>query len=84
MFPGGVGGSGVRSLPYGGSVGDFVLASSASSPHQQVQSRARSSRVIDDHNGPTSLSRFSKSDSATSFDDTLGLDLHLSLAPAGP
>ncbi|KAB5544782.1 hypothetical protein DKX38_012894 [Salix brachista] len=83
VFPGGVGGRGVRSLPYGGGVGDFGLASSASSPQQQVQSRARSSRVIDDHNGPTSLSRFSKSDSGPSFDDTLGLDLHLSLAPAG-
>ncbi|KAJ6318333.1 hypothetical protein OIU76_013799 [Salix suchowensis] len=63
--------------------GDFGLASSASSPQQQVQSRARSSRVIDDHNGPTSLTRFSKSDSGPSLDDTLGLDLHLSLAPAG-
>ncbi|XP_054775745.1 zinc finger protein GIS3-like [Prosopis cineraria] len=33
--------------------------------------------------GP-SLSRFSKGDAGPSFDDPLGLDLHLSLAPAAP
>ncbi|CAL1408519.1 unnamed protein product [Linum trigynum] len=34
--------------------------------------------------GPTSLSRFSRGEGGPSFDDSLGLDLHLSLAPAGP
>lgn len=33
---------------------------------------------------PTSLSRFSKVDGGTGFDDGPGLDLHLSLAPAAP
>ncbi|KAG6764213.1 hypothetical protein POTOM_031672 [Populus tomentosa] len=84
VFPRGVGGRGVGSLTYGGSVGDFGLASSGSGPYQQVQSRAHISRVIGDLNGPTSLSRFSKSDGGPSFDDKLSLDLHLSLSPAGP
>ncbi|CAK7326615.1 unnamed protein product [Dovyalis caffra] len=84
VFPNGVGGRGVGSLPYGGSVGDFGLSSSASGPHQQVQSRAHISMVVDDHNGPASLSRFSKGDGGPNIDDKLGLDLHLSLAPAGP
>lgn len=35
------------------------------------------------HNGP-SLSRFSRVEGGPSFDDALGLDLHLSLAPAAP
>ncbi|KAF5745250.1 Zinc finger protein 6 [Tripterygium wilfordii] len=54
--------------PYGGGVGD-------SSGSQRTLGR-----VVD---GP-SLSRFSKGDGGgPNFDETLGLDLHLSLAPAG-
>ncbi|KAJ6312574.1 hypothetical protein OIU77_014155 [Salix suchowensis] len=84
VFPSGVGGRGGGSLPYGDSAGDFGLSSGASGPHQQVQSRALFSRVVDYHNGPTSLSRFSIGDGGPTFDEKPGLDLHLSLAPAGP
>uniref|UniRef100_A0A2P2Q1S4 Uncharacterized protein n=1 Tax=Rhizophora mucronata TaxID=61149 RepID=A0A2P2Q1S4_RHIMU len=47
-----------------------------------MQNRAQHSR-IDGPRGPNSLSRFSKGDGGSSFDDSLGLDLHLSLAPSG-
>ena len=69
----GRGGSGM--LSYGGGVGD----SSAFSMGSQVV-QARTHNRVD---GP-SLSRFSKGDGGPSFDEALGLDLHLSLAPAAP
>lgn len=75
-----MGGRGVGGLPYGGGVGDLGLPGG---PQQQVQSRGHHGRGMDGYNGPTSLSRFSKGDGGPSFDDQLGLDLHLSLAPAG-
>lgn len=84
VFPSGVSGRGGGGLPYGDSVGDFGFSTSASGPHQQLQSRAHFSSVVDDHSGPTSLSRFSEGDDGPNFDEKLGLDLHLSLAPAGP
>ncbi len=59
-------------LSYGGGVGD----SSALTMGSQVRAHGR----VD---GP-SLSRFSKGDGGPTFDDALGLDLHLSLAPAAP
>ncbi|XP_031248205.1 zinc finger protein GIS3 [Pistacia vera] len=65
---------GAGGLAYGGRVGDLGVNMMGA----QVQSRAHG-RVVD---GP-SLSRFSKGDGGPSFDDVLGLDLHLSLAPAG-
>ncbi|KAJ8769735.1 hypothetical protein K2173_005941 [Erythroxylum novogranatense] len=83
VFPGGGGGGagggrGVVGLPYGGGVGDFSMSSGGS-----PQSRGHQNRV-EGHNGPASLSRFSKGEGGPTFDDALGLDLHLSLAPAGP
>lgn len=45
---------------------------------QQEHAEARGMEMSRD--GPTSLSRFSN---GPSFDDSVGLDLHLSLAPAG-
>lgn len=63
-------------LLYGGVVGDS--SSALSTMGSQVQARVHG-RV----DGP-SLSRFSKGDGGPNFDDALGLDLHLSLAPAAP
>ncbi|KAL5828265.1 hypothetical protein ACOSQ4_020062 [Xanthoceras sorbifolium] len=71
----GGGGGGAGGLPYVGRVADLGPNIGA----QMAQSKAHTS-VVD---GP-SLSRFSKGDGGPSFDDALGLDLHLSLAPAGP
>ncbi|KDP29441.1 hypothetical protein JCGZ_18362 [Jatropha curcas] len=71
----GFSGRGVVGLPYSGGVGDISF-----SGLPQVQSRPHSGRV----DGTTSLSRFSKGDGGPTFDEALGLDLHLSLAPAGP
>lgn len=71
------GGRGAGSLSYGGGVGDSALTTTMSS---QVQQQIR---VHSKDDGP-SLSRFSKGDGGPSFDDALGLDLHLSLAPAAP
>ncbi|XP_044489888.1 zinc finger protein GIS3 [Mangifera indica] len=65
---------GAGGLSYGARAGDL----SVNMMRAQVQSRAHG-RAVD---GP-SLSRFSKGDGGPSFDDKLGLDLHLSLAPAG-
>ncbi|OAY47271.1 zinc finger protein GIS3 [Manihot esculenta] len=82
---GGGGGSGygggrvVGGLPYSGGVGDM----SKSTGLQPVLNRAHTGRV-DELNGSASLSRFSKGDGGPTFDEALGLDLHLSLAPAGP
>lgn len=64
---------------YGGSVGD---SSSTLTMGSQSQVRAQFSGKVD---GPgPSLSRFTKGDNGPGFDDGLGLDLHLSLAPAAP
>ncbi|PON78654.1 Yin/yang transcription factor [Parasponia andersonii] len=81
VFPPGVngGGRGGGSLTYGGGVGDHSALTTVGSQVQVQQARAHNSRV----DGP-SLSRFSKGDGGPSFDDALGLDLHLSLAPAAP
>ncbi|KAK0574992.1 hypothetical protein LWI29_032213 [Acer saccharum] len=67
---------GAGGLPYGVRVGDLGPNMGA----QMAQSKAHTS-VVD---GPPSLSRFSRGDGGPSFDDALGLDLHLSLAPSGP
>ncbi|XWS22484.1 hypothetical protein CRYUN_Cryun29cG0039100 [Craigia yunnanensis] len=76
---GGGGGGGVgrgpAGVPYGGAVGDSSLGVG----QQVMHGRAHQVRAVA---GP-SLSRFSKRDDGHSFDDSLGLDLHLSLAPAG-
>ncbi|GLT43491.1 hypothetical protein SLA2020_174340 [Shorea laevis] len=72
---GGVG-RGAAGLPYGGGVGDSGFGVGP----PVMQGRAHHGRGVD---GP-SLSRFSKGDGGPSFDEALGLDLHLSLAPAGP
>ncbi|XP_062110099.1 zinc finger protein GIS3 [Humulus lupulus] len=69
------GGRGAASLSYSSGTGDSTLTMDS----QVQQSRAHNLRV----DGP-SLSRFSKGDGGPSFDDALGLDLHLSLAPAAP
>ncbi|KAB1205548.1 Zinc finger protein 6 [Morella rubra] len=62
-------------LSCAGAVGDSSALTMGS---QVVQARAHGRT-----DGP-SLSRFSKGDGGPSFDDALGLDLHLSLAPAAP
>ncbi|OWM86305.1 zinc finger protein GIS3-like [Punica granatum] len=69
---------GAAGLPYGGGAGESSSMTTVGS--HQVQSRANNGRVAVD--GP-SLSKFSKGNGGPSFDDSLGLDLHLSLAPAG-
>ncbi|CAI0552951.1 unnamed protein product [Linum tenue] len=66
---GGGGGRGGGGFLYGGGAGG-ELGLSGGSHHSP--------------DGPTSLSRFSRGEGGPSFDDSLGLDLHLSLAPAGP
>ncbi|XP_061346147.1 zinc finger protein GIS3-like [Gastrolobium bilobum] len=71
----GVKSAGAGMFPYVGVVGDSSTALST----MQVQARAHHAST----NGP-SLSRFSKGDGGPNFDDALGLDLHLSLAPAAP
>ena len=63
-------------LSYGGGVGDSSSALSTMGSH--VQTHRGHSRV----DGAT-MSGFSKGDVGPNFDDALGLDLHLSLAPAG-
>ena len=68
--------TGAGMLSYGGGVVDS--SSALSTMGSQVQARVHG-RV----DGP-SLSRFSKGDAGPNFDDALGLDLHLSLAPAAP
>ncbi|KAF4360801.1 zinc finger protein GIS3 [Cannabis sativa] len=73
-------GAGSVGLSYGSDVGDNSTLTMGSQVQQQQQhSRAHNLRV----DGP-SLSRFSKGDGGPNFDDALGLDLHLSLAPAAP
>lgn len=68
--------TGAGTLSYGGGVGDSSSAWSTMGSHVQAGAHRR----VD---GP-SLSRFSKGDGGPNFDDALGLDLHLSLAPAAP
>ncbi|EXB77520.1 Zinc finger protein 6 [Morus notabilis] len=75
------GGAGAGGFSYSGNVGDYNHNHhSALTMGSQVQQGRAHSRVVD---GP-SLSRFSKGNGGPSFDDSLGLDLHLSLAPAAP
>ncbi|KAL8157488.1 zinc finger protein GIS3-like [Apium graveolens] len=62
---------GAGSLPYSGSVVESTLVSVRPQLGQA-------------HNNGPSLSRFSRVEGGPSFDDALGLDLHLSLAPAAP
>ncbi|XP_045807524.1 zinc finger protein GIS3 [Trifolium pratense] len=69
----GVKSAGAGMFPCVGVVGDSTSTLST----MQVQARAHHVRM----DGPC-LSRFSKGDSGPNFDDALGLDLHLSLAPA--
>ncbi|KAF8399099.1 hypothetical protein HHK36_014965 [Tetracentron sinense] len=68
--------SGIRTAPgtpsYGAAVGESIGTTTAS-----LQVRTHSGVV-------PSLSRFSGGDGGPSFDDSFGLDLHLSLAPAAP
>ncbi|KAF5450902.1 hypothetical protein F2P56_031217 [Juglans regia] len=70
-----MGGRGAAMLSCAGAVGDSSAFTMGS---QVAQARAHGRS-----DGP-SLSRFSKGDGGPSFDDALGLDLHLSLAPAAP
>ena len=72
---GGVGRGPAGVVAYGGGVGDSGLGVGP----QVMQGRGHNGPAVD---GP-SLSRFSNGDGGPSFDDSLGLDLHLSLAPAG-
>ncbi|KAK4260823.1 hypothetical protein QN277_003888 [Acacia crassicarpa] len=69
--------AGVGMVPYGGGAGDSSSTLSSLGPPQAL------SRVNVRVDGP-SLSRFSKVEGGPNFDDSLGLDLHLSLAPAAP
>lgn len=71
----GVKSAGAGVFPYGDVVGDSSSAFST----MQVQARAHNGRI----DGP-SMSQFSKVDGGPKFDDAWGLDLHLSLTPAGP
>ena len=74
--------AGAGMFPYAGAVGDSSTALSTMMGSQvqvQVQARAHHGRI----DGP-SLGRFTKGDGGPTFDDALGLDLHLSLAPAAP
>ncbi|KAL7240407.1 hypothetical protein ACSBR2_006122 [Camellia fascicularis] len=66
-------GGGAGNLQYAGGAGESTLTTSG--PQQ--------GRVHGRVDGP-SLSRFTRSDGGPSFDDSFGLDLHLSLAPAAP
>ncbi|XP_073131651.1 zinc finger protein GIS3-like [Henckelia pumila] len=72
VFPGSTGGRSVGSISYGGE-------SSLNNIGPQQPIKAHSGRL----DGP-SLSRFSRLDDGPTFDDSLSLDLHLSLAPAAP
>ncbi|XWS68844.1 hypothetical protein CRYUN_Cryun04dG0127800 [Craigia yunnanensis] len=72
---GGVGRGPAGVVPYGSGVGDSGLGVVP----QVMQGRGHHGPAVD---GP-SLSRFSKGDGGPCFDDSLGLDLHLSLAPSG-
>ncbi|KAE8686478.1 Zinc finger protein 6 [Hibiscus syriacus] len=75
---GGVG-RGPTGVPYGGGGSGLGEPGVGVSPVMQGGAHHHG-RAVD---GP-SLSRFSKGDGSPSFDEALGLDLHLSLAPARP
>ncbi|XP_073306848.1 zinc finger protein GIS3-like [Primulina huaijiensis] len=75
VFPGSTGGSSVGSLSYVGSAGESSV--NVIGPQQQIKAQNR--RLY----GP-SLSRFSRVNDGPTLDDSFGLDLHLSLAPAAP
>lgn len=74
VFPANATGRGVGNSSYASSAGESILTSVAGQPV-----KARRGKL----DGP-SLSRFSRPDDGPNFDDTFGLDLHLSLAPAEP
>ncbi|GMJ13129.1 GLABROUS INFLORESCENCE STEMS 3 [Hibiscus trionum] len=74
---GGGEGRGPAGVPYGGGLGDPGVGVS---PQVMQGGAYHHGRAVD---GP-SLRRFSKGDGGPSFDEALGLDLHLSLAPARP
>ncbi|XVE75210.1 hypothetical protein DITRI_Ditri12bG0077400 [Diplodiscus trichospermus] len=74
---GGGGGRGRAGIPFGGG---GVEDSSLSVGPQLMQGRAHHGQAVDG----SSLSRFSKGDGGPSLDDSMGLDLHLSLAPSWP
>ncbi|MFS8028669.1 putative transcription factor C2H2 family [Helianthus anomalus] len=63
------GGRGPGSLSYAGSVGDSSLTHVGPQPNNRLSY----------HEDVPSLSRFSRGDGGPTFDDTFGLDLHLSL-----
>lgn len=75
VFPASTSGRSVANLSYTSSVGESSLTSVG--PQQPV--KAHNGRL----DGP-SLSRFSRANEGPNFDDAIGLDLHLSLAPAAP
>ncbi|XP_022871267.1 zinc finger protein GIS3-like [Olea europaea var. sylvestris] len=74
VFPASTTGRGIGNLSYASSVAESSLTSVTGQPV-----KAHSGKL----DGP-SLSRFSRPDGGSNFDDTFGLDLHLSLAPAEP
>ncbi|KAE8716490.1 serine hydroxymethyltransferase 1 [Hibiscus syriacus] len=74
---GGGAGRGPASVPYGGGLGDTGVGVG---PQVMQGGAHHHGRAV---NGP-SLRRFSKGDGGSSSDEALGLDLHLSLAPARP
>lgn len=75
----GGGGRGVSGLAYGAGVADPGHRFNVVGVGSQVVPGRVSGLAVE---GP-SLSRFSKGEGGPTFDDALGLDLHLSLAPAG-
>ncbi|KAH6763039.1 hypothetical protein C2S52_020472 [Perilla frutescens var. hirtella] len=74
VFPASTSGRGIGNVSYAGGVAEPSLVGVG--PQQPV--KAHSGRL----DGP-SLSRFSRVDDGPGFQDGFGLDLHLSLAPAG-
>ncbi|KAH6802091.1 C2H2 and C2HC zinc fingers superfamily protein [Perilla frutescens var. frutescens] len=74
VFPASASGRGIGNVSYAGGVAEPSLVGVG--PQQPV--KAHSGRL----DGP-SLSRFSRVDDGPGFQDGFGLDLHLSLAPAG-
>ncbi|KAK6921720.1 hypothetical protein RJ641_012227 [Dillenia turbinata] len=73
-------GRGAGSLSYAGGVGDSTLISDSGSGHYHPAQPAAGAATTT----APSLSRFSRGDGGPSFDDSFGLDLHLSLAPSAP
>ncbi|KAK8655349.1 hypothetical protein V6N13_107931 [Hibiscus sabdariffa] len=77
---GGGEGKGPTGVPYGGGAGGLGDPGVGVGPQVMQGGTYHQGRAVD---GP-SLRRFSKGDGGPSFDEALGLDLHLSLAPARP